>query len=34
MKEGNTYPPYIGISDVTTKSFEQMQVKEEASDIA
>lgn len=27
MKEGNTYPPYIGISDVTTKSFEQMRVE-------
>ncbi len=27
MKEGAKYPDYIGISDVTTKSFEQMRVE-------
>jgi uncharacterized OsmC-like protein len=27
MKEGVTYPGYIGISDVTTTSFEQMRVE-------
>lgn len=27
MKEGVTYPDYIGISDVTTRSFEQMRVE-------
>ncbi|MDX2144844.1 MAG: OsmC family protein [Rhodospirillaceae bacterium] len=27
MKENVTYPGYIGISDVTTKSFEQMRVE-------
>ncbi len=27
MKEGARYPDYIGISDVTTKSFEQMRVE-------
>ncbi len=27
MKEGTPYPPYIGISDVMTKSHEQMRVE-------
>jgi len=27
MKEGATYPEYIGVSDVTTRSFEQMRVE-------
>jgi uncharacterized OsmC-like protein len=27
MKEGAKYPDYIGISDVTTRSFEQMRVE-------
>jgi uncharacterized OsmC-like protein len=27
MKEGAAYPDYIGISDVTTRSFEQMRVE-------
>ena len=27
MKEGVTYPTYIGVSDVTTRSFEQMRVE-------
>jgi len=27
MKEGQAYPPYIGISDVTTRSHEQMRVE-------
>ena len=27
MKEGVSYPEYIGISDVTTTSFEQMRVE-------
>ena len=27
MKEGATYPDYIGVSDVTTQSFEQMRVE-------
>ena len=27
MKEGAAYPEYIGVSDVTTRSFEQMRVE-------
>lgn len=27
MKEGVSYPDYIGVSDVTTRSFEQMRVE-------
>lgn len=27
MKEGVTYPEYIGVSDVTTRSYEQMRVE-------
>lgn len=27
MREGATYPEYIGISDISTQSFEQMRVE-------